>query len=455
MENKYDLIIIGGGPGGADAAEEAVRQGMDVALIERDLMGGTCLNRGCIPTKTLLHTADLYRDMKNAIDEGRISGNDVKVDLSGLQAYKEDVIGQLRAGQTGALEKAGVDIFNGMGTILGDKRVKVGSDILEGDNILIATGSRPSRIPVEGGDLPGVITSDELLSLTRVPESLIIVGGGVIGMEFAQVFSSLGSQVTVVETLKRVLFNFDKEISRSLTMVMGKRGVDINTETKLLSIEKTRDGKLRCSCEKKGEGFRAEGDLVLMATGRSPVTDGLFDDADLESSLKTEKGYIKTDENSQTAVEGIYAVGDVTGGMQLAHTASARGRIAVCHMAGRPAPLDPANVPACVYTDPEIASVGSSADAAKEAGIKAVSKKYPMSANGKSVLTGQERGFVKIIVKEDTGQILGAQMMCARATDMISQFSQAISNGLTVDKMSNFIYPHPTFSEGIGKAAEI
>ena len=456
MDKKYDLIIIGAGPGGTDAAEEAASRGLKTAIIEKSCIGGTCLNRGCIPTKTILHTAELYREAREGNGIGIINNENLKVDAAVLQENKESILDKLRSGLTYTMEHCGVDIIEGTGVITDRNHVKVGDSLIEADNIMIATGSVPGVPPIPGSDLPNVVTSDEMLSLDRIPESLVIIGGGVIGIEFAAIYSSLGCRVTVIEFLKRALCNLDKEIGRSVSMVLGKRGVDIHTNSRVEEITPGSDGKtLRCIYEKKGKACEAEGEMVLIAAGRRPYTDGLICDESSEEvkQLKMEKGRIVVDENYETSVPGIYAIGDAIGGIQLAHVASAEGRNAAAHIAGSQPPVRMNEVPSCVYTDPEIACVGITADDAKEAGIKVIARKYPMSGNGKSVLTQQERGFIKIIADAESEKILGAQMMCARATDMISQFSQAIASELTLDDMSKFIYPHPTFCEGIGKAA--
>ena len=456
MDKEYDLIIIGAGPGGTDAAEEAASRGLKTAIIEKSCIGGTCLNRGCIPTKTILHTAELYREAREGNGIGIINNENLKVDAAVLQENKESILDKLRSGLTYTMEHCGVDIIEGTGVITDRNHVKVGDSLIEADNIMIATGSVPGVPPIPGSDLPNVVNSDEMLSLDRIPESLVIIGGGVIGIEFAAIYSSLGCRVTVIEFLKRALCNLDKEIGRSVSMVLGKRGVDIHTNSRVEEITPGSDGKtLRCIYEKKGKACEAEGEMVLIAAGRRPYTDGLICDESSEEvkQLKMEKGRIVVDENYETSVPGIYAIGDAIGGIQLAHVASAEGRNAAAHIAGSQPPVRMNEVPSCVYTDPEIACVGITADDAKEAGIKVIARKYPMSGNGKSVLTQQERGFIKIIADAESEKILGAQMMCARATDMISQFSQAIASELTLDDMSKFIYPHPTFCEGIGKAA--
>ena len=456
MDKEYDLIIIGAGPGGTDAAEEAASRGLKTAIIEKSCIGGTCLNRGCIPTKTILHTAELYREAREGNGIGIINNENLKVDAAVLQENKESILDKLRSGLTYTMEHCGVDIIEGTGVITDRNHVKVGDSLIEADNIMIATGSVPGVPPIPGSDLPNVVTSDEMLSLDRIPESLVIIGGGVIGIEFAAIYSSLGCRVTVIEFLKRALCNLDKEIGRSVSMVLGKRGVDIHTNSRVEEKTPGSDGKtLRCIYEKKGKACEAEGEMVLIAAGRRPYTDGLICDESSEEvkQLNMEKGRIVVDENYETSVPGIYAIGDAIGGIQLAHVASAEGRNAAAHIAGSQPPVRMNEVPSCVYTDPEIACVGITADDAKEAGIKVIARKYPMSGNGKSVLTQQERGFIKIIADAESEKILGAQMMCARATDMISQFSQAIASELTLDDLSKFIYPHPTFCEGIGKAA--
>ncbi|MCQ4637610.1 dihydrolipoyl dehydrogenase [Anaerovorax odorimutans] len=456
MEKKYDLIIIGGGPGGTDAAEAAAKRGLKTAIVEKSAIGGTCLNRGCIPTKTILHTAGIYREAKNGGCLGLVNQEGLKIDAAVLQDHKNEILEKLRDGLTYTMEHCKVDIIEGTGTILDSRRIKVGERLLETERILIASGSTSMKLPIEGSDLPNVVTSDELLASVRVPDSMVIIGGGVIGMEFAAIYSDFGCRVTVLESLKRVLDNFDKEIGRSIAMILSKRNVDIHTEAKVNSIARADDEqRLICEYEEKGNVCRAEGELVLIAAGRSPYVECLFSD---ESSsevkqMKREHGYIAVNDRYETSVPGIYAIGDVTGGIQLAHAASAEGVNAVACMAGDPPPFNLDLVPSCVYTEPEIASVGLTADLAKAAGRKVITRKYPMGSNGKSVLTMQERGFIKIIADAESEKVLGAQLMCARATDMITQFSQAIAAGLSLNHMAEILYPHPSFCEGIGKAA--
>ena len=458
---KYDLIVIGGGPGGYEAALEASKvYGMKVALVENRELGGTCLNRGCIPTKTLLHTAELLQDLKSHGETIGLTGfEETSVDMARLHARKNEVVTQLVSGVESLMKSGKISVMRGLGTIMDKGLVRVslnegGSADIEADNILIATGSVPSRPPIPGADSSLVVTSDELLDLDHPVDELVIIGGGVIGCEFASVFSSLGTKVTIVEALPGIIANLDKELGRSLNMIFKKsRGIDVHTGSMVTAIEEE-NGKAVCVFKEKEEEKRVSGDLILMSIGRRANTEGLISDDSSESvkALEMERGKIIVNERYETSVPGIYAIGDVIGGIQLAHVATAEGRNAVAFMNGADASVEMNTVPSCIYTSPEIASCGITADEAKEQGLEVISKKYPMSANGKTVLSLQERGFIKVVADKETGRILGAQMMCARATDMISQFSQAIVNGLTLKDISKVIFPHPTFSEGIGEA---
>lgn len=478
MADKFDLVVIGAGPGGYEAAIEGARKGMKVALVENRELGGTCLNRGCIPTKTILHTAELYHELQSGPSIG-LTAREPAVDMEMVQKRKEEVLDQLRKGIASLMKANKISVCYGTGTILDREHVKVTAAgekaggkaeekaeeqpggqrqdqvVLETSRILIATGSVPACPPIPGSSLPGVVTSDGLLDKKDMFGHLIIIGGGVIGMEFASVYSSLGHGVTVIEALDRILPTMDKEIAQNLKMIMKKRNVDIHTGAKVEEILQTEDGSgLICRYVEKDKPCEARADGILIATGRRAYTGGLITD---ESSpevkdMAMERGRIITDERYETSVPGIYAIGDVTGGIQLAHAATAQGRSAVAHMVGEDMVIRTDIVPSCVYTNPEIGCVGISADEARARGIEAVTKKYIMSANGKSILSQQERGFIKVVADSGTHRILGAQMMCARATDMISQFAVAMANELTLEDMAKVIFPHPTFSEGILEA---
>ncbi len=473
----YDLTVIGAGPGGYEAALEAAKLGLRTALIEKDSLGGTCLNRGCIPTKTLLHSSELYNEICNAERFG-VSAEHVQADLNNIQQHKQTTITTLQKGIAALLKAAKVTMYQGLGTVIhtgtdasgteGIKQVQITSDgadpvIIETRQILLASGSVPSVPPIPGHDLPGVMTSDELLSWNQEPfSSLLIIGGGVIGVEFAGIWQALGTKVTILEALPSLIANMDKELGQSLKQSLKKKGADIHTGAKVQSLESADEGIL-CTYTEKDTVCTCTAQAVLIATGRKPYTDGLFADG-LAPSM--ERGRILTDEHFQTSLPGIYAIGDVNGKLQLAHAATAQGVHAVHQIAalsedtsgsavshaGNPV-LD--LVPSCIYASPEIASVGLTLDQAKEQGLSAKSHKILSSANGKSVLSLQERGFMKVVYLEETHVIIGAQLLCARATDMISEFAVAIAQRLTLEEMASVIRPHPSFSEMITQATTL
>ena len=422
---------------------------MKVALVEKDKLGGTCLNRGCVPTKTLMHTADIARELKDASKFG-VNVSEYSVDAAKMQERKNEVLDTLRSGIAALMKKGKIDVYEGLGVIEGSGRVRVGDEILETENILIATGSKTFVPPIEGVDIPGVVTSDELLDKADgIYEHLVIVGGGVIGMEFASLYAALGTKVTIIEALERVLAPLDKEISQNVKMIGKKRGMDIHAKARVEKFAQGEDGKLITYYSEKDELQSVESDGVLVCIGRRANTDGLFADG---VAVEMDRDKIVVNDKYQTSLPGVYAIGDVIGGIQLAHVATAEGRNAVAVMNGEEPSIRMDTVPSCVYTNPEIATVGITADEAKAAGLDVVTKKYIMSANGKSVLSDQERGFIKVVADAESKKLLGAQMMCARATDMIGELAVAVGNGLTLDDVANIIHPHPTFVEGINEA---
>jgi dihydrolipoamide dehydrogenase len=448
MFKKVDLVIIGGGPAGYEAAFKAVDGGMTVVIIEKEAIGGTCLNHGCIPTKTIMHSTELFKKLETSEEFGIILEKK-SIDFEVVQNRKEEIVEKLRRGILSRLIKSDIEVILGEGKIISKNLVRVDDETIEARFILIATGTGTLLPPIKGCDLAGVITSDELLEYNKKPfEALTIIGGGVIGMEFANIFSDVGTQVTVIEALDRIIPNMDKELSQSLKMTLKKQGIDIHTSSFVEEIIKTNEG---LSCKYKGKGKEAEvtSNAVLIAVGRKPNISNVYAD---NIEIEIEKGFIKVNDNYQTNYLNIYAVGDVIGGIQLAHVASAEGKNAVDHMLGREERIDVKVIPSCIYTTPEIASVGITSDEAKRDNIKVITKKFPMLANGKTVLSGMDRGYIKIIADEKTHKILGAQMMCGRATDMISELTVSIANELTLEDVKKVIHPHPTFSEGIGDA---
>ena len=455
MSEKFDLIVIGAGPGGYVSAIKAAKAGMNVAVVESIRVGGTCLNRGCIPAKAMIHASGLYREMLEEAELVGLSASNVSYDYSKIVEYKQGTTDELVGGIEALLEGNGVTRFEGKGTLQADRSVVVklkdgGETVLEADKVLLAAGSVPSLIPIPGIDLKGVLTSDGVFSLTHKPESLVIIGGGVIGVEFATVFANLGSKVTIVEALPRILQNMDKEVSQNLKMIMKKSDVEIHTGASVKSIEQGGEG-LIVNYEEKDKPAQATGQIVVCAAGRKPNLDGLFAE---DVVIAMDGKFVDVNEKFETSMPGVYAIGDIINGVQLAHAASAHGICAVEIMNGEEPSLNLGAIPGCVYTDPEIAQVGITEADAKDAGTEVICGKFIMSANGKSLITHEERGFVKVVAKADSHEILGAQMMCARATDMIAEFTTAITNGLTVEQMLAGVRPHPTYNEGITEALE-
>lgn len=446
---EFDLVVIGAGPGGYETALAAAPH-MRVALVEKDELGGTCLNRGCIPTKSLLHAAELLEAIRGSEIFG-IRAGEAMYDFATVHARKDQVIGQLRGGIAQRMKQKKVTVIRGTASVRDAHTVLVrGAEeaLLKTERILIATGSRPALPPIPGITLPHVETSDTLLEKKDcVYPRLLIIGGGVIGVEFASVFSALGSGITIVEALPRIVANMDREISQSLKMLLKKRGMRILCDTRVEEIREA-DGGLCCVCVSGEERQEIAADGILVCTGRKPFTDVLFADG---FSVAEDRGRITVDEHFGTSCPGVYAIGDVTGGMMLAHAATAQGRCALAHMLGQTPPVS-LTVPACIYTSPEIAAVGLTLEEARDRGLAADSRKYPMSANGKSLLSQQERGFIKVVFEKESHRLLGAHLMCARASDLISEMTQAIVRGSTLEELAAVIRPHPTFSEGITEA---
>ena len=447
---KYNLIVIGAGPGGYEAALEAVKLGLRTAVIEEKHVGGTCLNHGCIPTKALLHASEVYTEMMHAQKLGITVGS-VGLDMQAMINRKNDVVQMLRSGIEGALKQAKIDLYTGKGKIIDSNAVVVNDAILSADNILIAAGSAPFVPPIEGIGNAGVMTSDGLLDCTEKIGSLTIIGGGVIGMEFAQVYNALGAEVTIIEAMERVLPTLDREISQSITMSFKKRGIKIVTGAVLERVEQ--NGKLRKSIYTIAEKTECvSSEKILVAIGRRANTEGLFEG----DFIETERGQIKIDEYCRTNVKNIYAVGDCTyNAVQLAHFSTAQGRNAVNYMAGKTMWYDLSLIPSCIYTNPEIACVGMTQEAAKLAGIETKTVKYLMGANGKTQLKTDERGFVRLVARSSDGVLIGAQLFCCNATDMIGELLLAISRGLTAHQVALVVHPHPTFVEAIGEAAKM
>lgn len=448
--DSFNLIIIGGGPGGYVAAVRGAQLGFRVAVVENRDFGGTCLNRGCIPTKALIHAGRLYHESQNFAEIG-LSAEKVSFDFPRIHARKNSVVAKLRDGVEQLLKANKVTIIHGTATIMDGHTVAVGGERYRGERLLIASGGTPAKPSIDGLDLPNVMTSDDLLFREdELLPSLLIIGGGVIGVEFATFYNALGSEVTIVEAQDRLLPTMEKDIGQNLAVSLKKRGVAIHTGASVARV--TEGNGLTCYFTKKQQAMSVAAAGILVATGRQPNTAGLFGPA---FSVELERGYIVVDEDFRTNVESVYAIGDVAAGaVQLAHYASAMGTAAVEKMAGLTPSVNLGTVPECVYTYPEIAAVGLTEAAAKEAGIPVKTGKFLMSANGKSLIEQEERGFVKVVCQAETDVLIGAQLMCGRATDLIGELAVAVANQLTEAQLTATIHPHPTFCEGLAEAYE-
>ena len=451
----YQLIVIGAGPGGYTAALRAAALGLHTAVVECREVGGTCLNRGCIPTKTLLHASQVYRDAVDGASMGVHAAN-ATFDMGEIFAYKRGVSEKLRNGIHGLLKSAKVDLIEGVGRIAAPGQVDVTAadgavSRYTAERILIATGSVNVRPPIPGLDLPGVMTSDELLEgCDRIYDSLVIIGGGVIGVEFATFYRNLGCAVTLVEGMDRLLPNMDRELGQNLQQIMKKQGVEVLTNAMVQSLEQTESG-LAVHVLQKGAEKTVTGEKVLCAIGRRAYWDGVFAEG---MNPETRGKSLKVDENFQTSIPGVYAIGDASSVVQLAHVAAAQGTACVERMYGVADHVDLNVIPSCIYSTPEIAVVGITEAEAKERGVPAVVGKCTMFGNARTVIEDPGRCFMKIVAHAETHEILGASLMCQHASDMISQISAAMVNHQTAEELRRVMRPHPSFEEAMTEALD-
>ncbi|NLK19414.1 MAG: dihydrolipoyl dehydrogenase, partial [Synergistaceae bacterium] len=415
--------------------------------------GGVCLNVGCIPTKVLLHTAKAFETARDGLAIG-LRAENVSVDWPALMERKKAVIDTLVGGVETLMATNGITVLRGEGRLLSPKEVAVkgedGSEAtVQADAVIIATGSEPVIPPVPGFDLEGIITSSEALSLEGLPESAVIVGGGVIGMEFAGLFSSLGVKVSVVEMLPEILPMFDSEVVAVLRGAFERKGVTFHTSSKVTSVKRS-GGGLLVSAETPGGPVLLEGEKVLLSVGRRPVTVGLGLE---EAGVKVERGRIRTDKRMETSARGVYAVGDCTSPVMLAHVASREGEVAAENALGGAARMDYKTVPSAVYTSPEIASVGLSEKEALEKGYRVKVGRFPLMANGKSIILGESEGLVKFVVDEKYDEILGMHMAGPGATELIAEGALALRLEATVEEILTTVHGHPTVGEAVLEAA--
>ncbi len=447
---EFDIVVIGGGPGGYVAAIRGAQLGAKVALVERDRLGGTCLNRGCIPTKALYYSAKTLATVKKS--EGFGVDAELKgFNLSKAVERKNSVVEKLVGGVGQLLKANGVEVFRGEGVISSKGRVTVKSDTGAEDigakNIIIATGSEPAMIPAFNIDGTNVLTSTEMLDLRELPRSVLIIGGGVMGCEFATIFSTFGSSVTVVELLPEILSTEDRQVSRQVARRFKESGINVLTGVTVESVEPGAAGVRT----RLADGREFVTDKVLVTIGRSFNSDGIGLEA---IGVATEKGRIIVNKKMETNVRGVYAIGDVTGGMLLAHIASFEGITAVSNALGGNKEMDYSAVPYGVFTDPEVAGVGLKEKEAKEKGIDVKVGRFPYAASGKAMTMGKIDGFVQIVADAGTDRVLGCSIVGAHATDLIGEVALAVKSGVKTAEIGETIHAHPTLPELVMEAAE-
>jgi len=438
----YDVIILGGGPGGYTAAIRLSELGKKVAIIEEDSLGGTCLNRGCIPTKVYAHAAEIINNISSAKDFGILA--QYTIDIAKLRQKKERVVRRLVGGVGYLMNLHKVDVIKGKGNFIDEHTIEVDKKYTA-ENFIIATGSKVFMPPIEGLNLEGVVTSNKALELEKVPEKIVIIGAGIIGLEFANIYSSLGSKVTIIEMLPELLPMLDRDIADIMGKALKRKKIDIHFNSK---VERIEEG-LKVVYTSDGNTQEEHCDMVLVAVGRVANINGI------ESlSLDMDKKGIKVDAHMRTSIKNIYAVGDVTGGIQLAHVASYQGIVAANNIAENIKEADLTVIPSAIYTDPEIAWVGLTEKLAKEKYKDLKIGNFPYSASGRAMTMGQSEGIVKVIAEAKYNRVIGMEIIGAGATEIIHEGVLAIKEEFTLEELADSIHGHPTLSESIKEACE-
>lgn len=455
--SQFDVTIIGSGPGGYVAAIRCAQLGFKTAIIEKySTLGGTCLNVGCIPSKALLASSHHYEELQHFADHGIEVSGDVKVNLQKMIDRKQAVVDQTSGGVKYLMDKNKIEVFEGVGSFESATSVKISkkdgsSEVIETKHAIIATGSKPSTLPFIKLDKERVITSTEALKLPEVPKHLVIIGGGVIGIELGQVYMRLGAQVSVVEYMDRIIPGMDGALSKELTKVLKKQGMKFYTSHKVKEV--TRKGKnvtIKAD-NKKGEELVLEGDYCLVAVGRRPYTDGL--NAEKAGVQVNERGQVEVNEHLQTSASNIYAIGDVVRGAMLAHKAEEEGVLVAEYLAGQKPHIDYNLIPGVVYTWPEVAAVGKTEEQLKEEGVAYKSGSFPFKALGRARAGGDINGFVKILADKNTDEVLGVHMIGARCADLIAEAVTAMEFRASAEDISRMSHAHPTFAEAVKEAA--
>lgn len=455
--SSFDVVIIGSGPGGYVSAIRCAQLGLKTAIIEKySTLGGTCLNVGCIPSKAMLASSHHYEELQHFADHGIELSGEVKVNLEKMIARKQAVVDQTSGGVKFLMDKNKVTVFEGLGSFEDATHLKVTkadgtSEVIEGKNIIIATGSKPSNLPFIKIDKERIITSTEALKLPEVPKHLVIIGGGVIGIELGQVYLRLGAQVSVVEFMDRIIPGMDAALSKELTKVLKKQGMKFYTSHKVQSVERNGDVVTVQAENAKGETITLEGDYSLVSVGRRPYTDGLS--ADKAGVKITDRGMVEVNDHLQTNIPNIYAIGDVVRGAMLAHKAEEEGVMVAEILAGQKPHIDYNLIPGVVYTWPEVAAVGKTEEQLKADGVEYKAGSFPFKALGRARAGGDLDGFVKILADAKTDEVLGVHMIGARCADLIAEAVTAMEFRASAEDISRMSHAHPTFAEAIKEAA--
>ena len=454
-DTQYDLAVIGSGPGGYVAAIRASQLGLKAAIVEKDAMGGVCLNVGCIPSKALLSTAELLEHARDGKRIGFVADN-IRLDFGALMSHKERVVKQMTGGVGGLMKKNKVDVYKGFGRVSGPTTVTVqgdgGEQTINTKQIIIATGSTPKSLPFAKIDEERILSSTGMLALKEVPKRLVIIGGGVIGVEMGTAYHAFGADVTILEALPRIVSLADEEISAELARVFTRKGIKVQTGVKIGGVDPTNGGIAVMYTDAEGKEQRIEGDKLLLSVGRAPLTKEIgLEEAGVELD---ERGFIKVNGMMQTNVPSIYAIGDCVPTPALAHVASAEGILAVEHMAGEHVtPINYDHVPSPYWCSPEIGHVGLTEAQARERGYDVKIGKFPFAANGNASIHMERNGFVKIVADKQYDEILGIHIIGPKATELLSEAGLALSHEATAESLAHTIHAHPTLYESIGEAA--
>ena len=455
--SQFDVTVIGSGPGGYVAAIRAAQLGFKTAIIEKyPTMGGTCLNVGCIPSKALLDSSEHFEKAKHEFADYGIIINEPTADLSRMIARKDEVVEQTTKGISFLMDKNKITVFQGVGSFESATNIKITkedgtSEVIESKNTIIATGSKPASLPFITLDKERVITSTEALKLKEIPKKLIVIGGGVIGLELGSVYNRLGTEVTVVEYMDKIIPGMDGSLSKELLKVLKKQGMKFSLSTAVAGVERNGDTVTVTAKDKKGEDVSFEGDYVLVSVGRKPYTDGLgLENAGVELD---ERGRVKVNDHLQTNVSNIYAIGDVIKGAMLAHKAEEEGVFVAESLAGQKPHINYNLIPGVVYTWPEVAGVGKTEEQLKEEGVEYKVGNFPMRALGRSRASGDTDGFVKLLADAKTDEILGFHMIGARAADLVAEGVTAMEFRASAEDLTRMSHAHPTYAEAVKEAA--